>query len=98
MQYSFYNFLFCSRVWIRKTKYLELVIKEGSTKIVNFITSGAEVLVLELGHIRHIVKLHYFFKNLFLYNRVWIGQTEYIVIMTKERSTIIRGYDNHKIP
>ena len=41
--------------------------KEGSTKIVNFMTPGAGVLVLGCGHISHIVKLHYFFKNLLVY-------------------------------
>ena len=34
--------------------------KEGYTKIINFMTLGAGVLVLECGHISHIVKIHYF--------------------------------------
>ena len=33
--------------------------KEGSTKIVNFMTLGAGVLVLGCGDISHIVKMHY---------------------------------------
>ena len=35
--------------------------KEGSTKIVNFMTPGAGVLALGRGHINHIMKMHYFF-------------------------------------
>ena len=41
--------------------------KEGSTKIVHFMTPGTGVLVLGSGHISHIVKLHYFSNNLLLY-------------------------------
>ena len=44
--------------------------KEGSTKIVNFMTPGAEVIVLGHGHMSHIVKMHYsFFKNFLLYSK-----------------------------
>ena len=43
--------------------------KEGSTKIVNFITPGAAVLLLGCDHISHIVKMPYFFKNLLLYSQ-----------------------------
>ena len=66
--------------------------KEGSTKIVNFMTSRAGVLVLGCGHIIHIVKIHYFFKNLILYSHAYIGQTKYIVMMTKEVSTKIVNF------
>ena len=47
-----------------------MITKEGLTKIVIFMTSGAWVLVL--GHsytctsICHIVKRHYFFKRIFI--------------------------------
>ena len=34
-----------------------MMTKEGSTKIVNFMTPGAGVLVLGRGHISHIVKI-----------------------------------------
>ena len=34
-----------------------MMTKEGSTKIVNFMTPGAGVLVLGHGHISHIVKI-----------------------------------------
>ena len=46
-----------------------MMTKEGSTKIVTFMTPGAGVLVLGCGHIIHIVKMHYFFKNLLLYSQ-----------------------------
>ena len=42
--------------------------KDGSTKIVNFMTPVAEVLALGRGHLSHIVKMHYSFKNLRLYS------------------------------
>ena len=38
-----------------------MMTKEGSTKIVNFMTPRAGVLVLGRGHISHIVKMHNFF-------------------------------------
>ena len=41
-----------------------MMTKEGSTKIVNFMTPGAGVLVLGSGHVSHVVKMHHFFKNL----------------------------------
>ena len=65
--------------------------KEGSTKTVNFMTPGSRVLVLGRGHIciSHIVKMCYVFKNLLLYSRAWMRQCEYILMMTKERSTKI---------
>ena len=43
--------------------------KEGSTKILNFMTPSAEVLVLGRGHISHKVEMHYFFKNILLYSQ-----------------------------
>ena len=60
--------------------------KERSTKIVNFMTPEAGVLVQERGHISHIVKMHYFFKNLSLYSQACIRQIKYKVMMTKEGS------------
>ena len=44
-----------------------MMTKEGSTKIVNFMTPEAGVLVLGRGHISHIAKIHYSFKNLLLH-------------------------------
>ena len=66
-----------------------MMTKEGSTKIVNFTTPGAGVLVLGCGHLSHIVKMHYFFKNLLLYSQAYIRQTKYIVLINKEGSTKI---------
>ena len=40
-----------------KLSLYEKVTKGGSTKIVNFMTPGAGVLVLGHGHISHIVKM-----------------------------------------
>ena len=65
--------------------------KEGSTKIVNFMTPGSGVLVLGCGHISHIVKMHYFFKNL-LNSQALIRQTKYEVMMTDEGSTKIVNF------
>ena len=42
-----------------------MMTKEGSIKIVNFMTPGEGVLVLGRGHINQRVKMHYFFKNFF---------------------------------
>ena len=67
MHYFFKNLLLYSQALIRQTKYIVMMTKEGSTKIVNFMTPGAGVLVLGRGHISHIMKMHYFFKNLLLY-------------------------------
>ena len=50
--------------------YIVMMTKEGSTKIVNFITPGAGVIVLGRGHKSYIVKNIIFSK--------------YIVIMTKD--------------
>ena len=45
-----------------------MMTKEGSAKLLNAVTPRAGVLVLGRGHIIHIVKMHYFFKNLILYS------------------------------
>ena len=33
--------------------------------------------MLECGHISHVLKMHYFFKNLLFYSQAWIRQTKY---------------------
>ena len=48
---------------MKQTKYVGMMKKEGSTKIVHFMTPGAGVLVLGCGHISHIVKMHDLKKN-----------------------------------
>ena len=69
-----------------------MMTKEVSIKIVNFVTPKAGVLVLGCGNISHIVKLHYFFKNLPLYSQALIRQNKYVVMMTKEGSTNIVNF------
>ena len=38
------NLLLYSQAWIRQTKYIVMMTKEGSTQIMNFMTPGAGVL------------------------------------------------------
>ena len=66
-----------------------MMTKEGSTctKIINFMTPVAGVLVLGHAHVSHVLKLHYIFKNVFLFSEARIRQTKYIIMMTKEGST-----------
>ena len=74
--------------------YIVMIAKEGSTKIVTFMTLGAGVFVLGYGHINNIVKMHYFFKKSSSL-LPGIDQTNYglyIVLMTKERSTKIVNF------
>ena len=40
-----------------------MMVKERSTRIVNFMTPEADVLLLWHGHIGHIVKMHIFFEK-----------------------------------
>ena len=69
-----------------------MITKEGSTKIVTFMTLVTGVLVLGCGHISYIVNMHYFFKSLLLYSQALIRQTIYIVLMTKEGCTKIVNF------
>ena len=43
--------------------------------------------IMYFQYITHIVKMHYFFKNLFLYSGAGFRQSKCIVIMNEERST-----------
>ena len=69
LMYFLKNLLLYSEALIRQTKYIVMMTKEGSTKIVDFMTPWAGVLVLGRGHISRIVKMHYFFKKLLLYSQ-----------------------------
>ena len=71
-----------------------MMIKEGSTKIVNFMTPGAGVLVLGCGHISPIVKMHYSFKNL-LFSKE--GSTQFVNFMTSGAGVLVlnRGHISH---
>ena len=79
MHYFFKNFPLYSLAKIRQTKYIAMMPKEGSTKIVKF-DPRAGVLVLGRGYISHTVKMHYFFKNIFSGAR--FKQTKHIAMMT----------------
>ena len=63
---SYENLLFHSGACFRQTKYIGMMTKERSIKIVNFMTPGSGVLMLGCSHVSHIVKIHYNFKNLLL--------------------------------
>ena len=68
----------------------------GTTKIVNFMSPGAEVLALGRGHISHTVKMYYYFKNIFLFSRALIRPTKYIVLMTMQGS-VYQNYEFHDL-
>ena len=85
--YVFKKTILYSGAGFRQTKCIVMMTKEGITKIVNFITLGAGVLVLGLGHVSHKVKMNYVFKSLLLYTQALTRQTKYTVMMTKEEST-----------
>ena len=57
-------------IWFRQTKYIVMMFKDRSTKIENFMTPGTWVLLLGRGHISHVLKMHYFFKNLLFYTQL----------------------------
>ena len=59
-----------------------MMTKEGSTKIVNFMTVGAGGLSLGCDHKSNIVKMHYFLKILLYNSQAEIRHTTYIVRMT----------------
>ena len=60
--------------------------KEESTKIVNFMTTGAGVLVLWCGHISHILKMHNFFLK-----------CSYLLPGIDQRSYVCRNNDHGRI-
>ena len=66
--------------------------KEGSTRIVNFITPGVGVLVVWHIHTSYIVKIRYFFKHLFLFSHAENKQSKYTGMMTKEGSIKILNF------
>ena len=66
--------------------------KEGSTKIVTFMTPGAGVLAIGCCHISQIVKMHYFFfKSSSLLPCIY-QTNKYIAMMIKEGSTQIVNF------
>ena len=83
MYFFFFKLLLYPWSKIGQTKYLAIMTKEGSIKIVNSLTPRAEVLVLRCSYISHRVKMRYFFKNLPLYSQAQIRQTEGKLMLTK---------------
>ena len=67
---GFTNRFLYSHAQIRQTEFVVMMSEEGFTTIVNFLTPRAEILVLGRGKIRHLQKMHYFFKNLLLFTQV----------------------------
>ena len=61
LMYFFKTFLLYSGAWFILTKCIVMMIKEGSTKVVNFMTPGGGVLFARAWPLSHIVKMHYFF-------------------------------------
>ena len=60
---------------------------EGYTKIVNFMTPGAGVLVLRRGHIIHIIKVY----QLLSTPELRSDKLSYLLMMTRDGSTKISG-------
>ena len=50
LMYFFKSLLLYSGAWFRQTKCIVMITREGSTKIVNFMSPGAGVLLLGHGH------------------------------------------------
>ena len=69
LMYFLKTLLFYSEAWFRQTKYVVIMTKEESTKIVNVMILVTRVLVLGRGHIIHIGKMHYFFFLEILYSQ-----------------------------
>ena len=91
LMYFLKNLLLYPGAWFRQTVYSN----DDQGRVYqncNFHDPRAGVLVLNLGQISHIVKIHYFFKNLLLYSQAYIKQTRYKVMMTKEGSTKIVNF------
>ena len=65
LMYFLKNLLLYSGTWFRQTKCIAMMTMEGSTKIINFMTTRARVLLLERCHISHIMKMHFLFKIFF---------------------------------
>ena len=57
------NRLLFSWTWIRKTKYIVMMTKEGSTIVVSVMAPEAGVLVLDRGHNKSYSENAFFFKR-----------------------------------
>ena len=76
-----------------------MMAKEGSTKIVNFMTPGAGVLVLGRGHISHIVKMRYYtpseqssgvYREISLF--VWLSVCPYVCLSISDLFGLTLAY------
>ena len=64
MHYFFKYHLLYSHALVRHTKYIVMITKEGSTKIINFMIPGVKVVVLGGAHILgHLVKMYFSLKH-----------------------------------
>ena len=68
LHYLFKNLLLYSQAQIRQTEGMVMMSKEGTTKIVNFMTPGVGVLALGCGQISYVGKMLYSCKNLPLFS------------------------------
>ena len=96
----------CARVWSYKSYVENALFLLKSSSLLRSIDQTNQVcsnddhgrvyqnckFVLGRGHISHVVKMHYFFKNILLYSQALIRHTKYIVMMTKEGSTKIVNF------
>ena len=71
-----------------------MMTEEGTTKIVNSMPPGVEVIVLRCSRISCIVKIHYFFIHL-LYFQAQIRRTEDIIMISEVFSTKIVNLITH---
>ena len=55
--------------WIRHIKFIVMMPKLGSTKMYNIMTPRAGVLKQGRSHTSHILKMHFFVKNIPLYSQ-----------------------------
>ena len=65
MHYFLKNLLVYSHEKIRQTKYIVMMTKEGSTKIVNFMTPGAGILMLGRDHISYILNMYFIYFTIY---------------------------------
>ena len=87
MDYSFKIFFLYSQAQIRQTNHIVIMTREGSTKIVIFMTRTRGSCAMEWPYNSYSEKAFFLLKNLLLYSHAQIRQTKYKVIMTYEGST-----------